>query len=264
MSRGMIKKTALVLVVLVLALFVGGCTDSGNGTTSSSTTPMGFPCSQWSGYQGCFYFMSNGSAVACQIDTNTGDLCTNTNGNFYSYYERTTVLCEEQQCVSYIPCSLRVTYDNLVNDGLAWQVVNHQQDQNATRSPSTITFTSTSATTVSTSVSASASIDISVNADALFATIFASVHAQINASVTTTATTVVGNAVKVTTPAGGTANGIYGVSVQVTSGHLYQSSSCGAAGGENNYGTVQTYVPIAPGWCVWISGETPCRIVSGK
>jgi hypothetical protein len=251
------KRIALVFSVLALVLAAASC-----GTTVSSTTPTGFPCTQFNfeGDWGCFYFISNGSAVPCSVDKNDDDLCTNTNGDFYYYLDNQTVLCKDQACDNYVNCSPRYTYSDLVNDGLAWQRVNEQTDQNTSSQPITTTFSSTSATTISTS----ASVDLVVNADALLGFIFASVHAQINASVIKAASTVVGNNVEVSVPAGKTAYGIYGVSVQVTDGHLYQGNSCGAAAGEINYGNVRTYAPLGAGWCVWISGQTPCRLVPGS
>jgi len=261
-----IKKAVLVLAILVLAVVASGCSNLGisdhgisNITMSASTTPTGYSCTQWSDGGGCYYFINKGKAVACQGDTSKPALCLNTNDDFYDYITGVTYLCANQRCDNQAACSPKYAYDSLVNDGKAWQVVNQQADQNTTQSPITISFTSTSATTVS----ASASIDLSANADALFGVIFVSVHAQINASVTKTVSTEVGNEVRVTIPAGMTANGIYGVSVQVTDGHLYQGSSCGAGGGKINYTTVQTYVPIASGWCVWLSGHAPCRVVPG-
>jgi hypothetical protein len=56
----MAKRIALVFLVLALALTAASC-----GTTVSSTTPTGFPCTQFNfdGDWGCFYFISNGSAL---------------------------------------------------------------------------------------------------------------------------------------------------------------------------------------------------------
>jgi hypothetical protein len=105
-------------------------------------------------------------------------------------------------------------------------------------------------------VSTSASINITVDAGAALGVVFASVHAEFNASVAKTVSTVVGNNYNVTIPPGKTAYGIYGVQVQVTTGNLDQSDVCGTTA---NYNSIRTYVPIAPGWCVWLSGETPAE-----
>jgi hypothetical protein len=196
------------------------------------------------------------------------NFCKNTPGAYYDYFsgDGKTYRCKTHDgCLGLgmhavavatpQACSPKFAYSGLTNDGQAWEVVNRQADQNATQRPVTIRFTSTSAT----SVTASASIDLSANVSAILGIIFASVHAQVNASVTRVASTVVGNAVTVNVPAGATANGIYGVRVQVTRGHLYRSNSCATA--KPDYGDVLTYVPITPGWCVWLSGQTPCRMV---
>lgn len=256
----MTKRTALVLAVLILAFVASGC------TATLSNTPQGYPCSNQginNKGEGCFYFIKNGTAIACQNGTN--DICDNTIGPFYdSLGPDTTLLCQDHyacanftQVTTPVLCSAKFAYDNLANDGQEWQVVNRQEDQNTTGQSITLRFISTSATTISTT----ASIDLTANADAILGVIFVSVHAQLNASVSKTASTVVGNEVQVTIPPHQTAYGIYGVNVQVATGHLYQNNKCG---GQANYGEVQTYVPIAPGWCVWISGETPCRVVSGS
>jgi hypothetical protein len=146
-------------------------------------------------------------------------------------------------------CSPKYTYADLVNDGQAWQAVDRAQDQNTTQNSISIQFSSSSATTITTS----ASIELSASLKA----VFASVQAKINASVSRAVSTEVGNEVSVTVPAAMTANGIYGVKVQVTTGSLYINSTCG----DKTYKNVRTYVPIAPGWCVWISGQTSCRVV---
>lgn len=284
-GHSMTKKITMIFT-LMLALVVSGCAVSSTSSTStpsitSTTTPNGYPCTSVSDV-GCFYFISNGTAVACDVIDNSVqlDYCDNANTEFYDYSSGGTVLCADRECetttamntpslsatapplAAAIPahCSAKFAYDHLSDGGQAWEVVNKLEDQNTTEANITTTFTSSSAITVSTSVSASAGINISASASVLFATIFASVHAQINASVAKSATTVVGNEVRVSIPPGKTVYGIYGVSVQVADGHLYQSNKCN---GQANYGAVQSYVPIAPGWCVWISGQTSCRIVSG-
>lgn len=282
----MTKKVVLIFA-LMLALAISGCAVSSTSSATtpsitSTTTPNGYPCTSVSNVA-CFYFISNGTAVACDVidDSTQLDYCDNANTEFYGYSSGGTVLCADRECETTTAvntpslsattppiaaatpahCSAKFAYDHLSNGGQAWEVVNKLEDQNTTGASIITTFTSSSATTVSTSVSASAGINISGSASVLFATIFASVHAQINGSVAKTATTVVGNEVRVTIPAGKVVYGIYGVSVQVADGHLYQSNKCN---GQANYGEVQSYVPIAPGWCVWIVGQTPCRIVSGN
>lgn len=250
-------------MVLALALVVGGCSSS-----AISSTPTGLSCTHVSNdvyKDGCYYFMSNGASVPCNVNLTENYLCTNSDGAFYDYNGITTYRCENQICTTHAPisggngnCSPGFMYSNLVNNGRSWEAINQLEDQNTTRATISTRFISTSATTVSTT----ASIDITANINALLGVIFASVHAQINASVAKTASTVVGNEVTIAIPAGETAYGVYGVNVQVTTGHLYQSNTCGSAG--PNYGNVKTYVPIASGWCVWLSGQTPCRVVQGN
>jgi hypothetical protein len=253
------KRAVLVLIILGSALLAAGC-------ASPSTTPTGYPCtkppSQINQTQDCYYFIKNGSAIACKYTR--FNLCQNAAGDYYdysSYYDHTFLCGDHVACFDgrevAVPrlCSPKFAYDHLANGGQAWQVVNQQEDQNSSRQPIDIKFISTSASTVSTRVSAG----VTVGADALLGIVYASVQAQVNASVTRTVSTVVGNEVAVTIPPHMTAFGIYGVNMQVTSGHLYQTNSCGAA--KPNYGEVKTYVPIDSGWCVWLSGQQPCRVV---
>jgi hypothetical protein len=260
----MIKRTVLVLVVLMLVLVVGGC------SSTTSATPAGLSCTHVTGdfsEDGCYYFIQNGTSVPCSVNFGpNGSLCQNAIGPFYDYDGITTYRCLNNQCTSHTPgngitCSSKFLYNNLVSNGEAWEAVNQLQDQNTTQAPISTQFISTSATTVHVDFSASASINVGGSLDVLFATIYTNVHAQVNTSVSKTASTVVGNELTITIPAGGTAYGIYGVRVQVTTGLLYQENSCN---GQTNYGDVQTYVPIASGWCVWLSGETPCRVVKGS
>ncbi|WP_300603150.1 hypothetical protein [Trebonia sp.] len=276
----MIKRTFLVFASLALAFATGACGSGGSGgsgdgiSISPSTAPPGYPCTEISepgANIGCYYFVSNGIAVACQTNLSGGNFCTNTNGNYYNYDFGETAICKNAGCTNTAivtapyaaNCPVKIVYNNLVNDGEAWRVVNQEQDQNSTQQPITTQFISTSATTVSTNFAGSVSVNVGGSLNEVFATIYANVHAQINASVSKTASTVVGNEVTVTIPPGKTAYGIYGVKVQVTGGRLSQSDPCGGPD-NNNYGEVQTYVPLSPGWCVWVSGETPCRVVQGS
>ena len=253
------RTAILALIIVASSLIACGCATRG-------TTPTGYPCtkppSQANQTDDCYYIISNGKAIPCKVSGT--NLCQNTKGTYYDYsgYYDQTYLCEDHwACWNSKPvtvprlCSPKYGYDNLVDDGQAWQVVNQQADQNSSRRPITIRFTSTSATIISTSIGAG----ITVGASGILGIVFASVQAHINASVTRTVSTKVGNAVTVTIPARVTAYGVYGVRVQVARGHLYQKNSCGAA--KPDYGDVRTYVPIASGWCIWLSGQTPCRIV---
>jgi len=69
-------------------------------------------------------------------------------------------------------------------------------------------------------------------------------------------TVAIGNSYNVTIPAGKTAYGNYGVKVQVTSGDFSDTARC--EGQKSNWGTDVTYVPIASGWCVWLSNQPAC------
>jgi hypothetical protein len=273
----MTQKTILVLAVLALVFVANGCSLAQSpppppASASGSAVIAGpaHPCSPIQDGDNCFYLVRDGTAVPCDVSQDPLNYCTNTNSHFYEYNEADgqNYLCADSECDSStgVPppkigksCDLgKFVYNNLANNGTAWEVVNQQEDQNTTQQPITVEFTSTSATSVSTT----ASINVSVNVDALIEFIFASVRAQINASVVKTASTVVGNQVKVSVPPGTTANGIYGVQVQIASGQLYQDTTCGTKA--TTYGDVQAHVPLGSGWCVWLSGQTPCRVVSGN
>jgi hypothetical protein len=242
-------------------LMLDGCVSS--TSTTVTTTPAGIPCT--SDGRICSYFESNGTLNLCVIGST---YCTNAPGPFYEYdeVEKATFYCTSQtstDCLQTTPpsppgsCTPTSTYayTGLVDDGRAWKVVDKQQDQNTTTGPASVTFISTT----STSVSASASVEVKVDVSALLPVIFASVRADINASVAQSATTVVGNSFNLSVPAGLTAYGIYGVQEQVASGHLSGDTSCG--GHKADYGTVKSYVPISPGWCVWLSDQPPCVVV---
>jgi hypothetical protein len=272
----MTQKTILVFAVLTLAFIAAGCSLTQSSTpppapTSGAAviTGPGHPCSPIQDGDNCFYLVRDGIATSCDVSQNPLNYCTNATGNFYQYNEADgqNYLCTDGKCDSSIGVSSpkigkscnpgKFVYNNLANNGTAWELVNQQDDQNTTQQAITVEFTSTSATTVSTTVS----INVSVNVNALIEFIFASVRAQINSSVIKTASTVVGNQVKVSVPPGMTANGIYGVQVQIASGQLYQDTTCGTK--TASYGDVRAHVPLGSGWCVWLSGHTPCRVVPG-
>lgn len=268
----MTKKIALVPVALALLFAASGCSISSSTTPSPapvaapSAAGPGYPCSNVQDL-GCFYFINSGTPVACDVVDSPSklDYCNNTSGDYYEYYDGTTTRCGDSACndgtvvASPERCnSNNFTYNNLASGGQAWEAVNQQEDQNTTSQPITTEFISSSASTTSITLSAS----LTANAAAVIGIVFVSVRAQLNASVVRTVSTTVGNAVTVTIPPGITAYGVYGVRVQISRGDLYQSNSCGKK--TTNYGNVQAYVPIASGWCVWLSGQTPCRVVSGS
>jgi hypothetical protein len=74
--------------------------------------------------------------------------------------------------------------------------------------------------------------------------------------VTQTVNATIRNAFDFSIPLGETAYANYGVKVQITSGHLYNKAAC--SGETSDYGTDVTYVPIAAGWCVWLSSQPTC------
>lgn len=247
-------------IVTLLCTMLAGC-----GT--ATTTPTGTPCTSYNSL--CYYYYNHaGTPIACTVDGVSGNDCSTTSGPYYEYDTLNGKTIECSADPNWIcPTSKLVTpvaqcpppnfvYDTLVNKGQAWKVVEQDQDQNGTSGLVQATFTSTKSDTIT----ASASVSVPGHADAVIGVILASVEAHINTSVRASVTTVVDNNYNLTVPAGKTAYGIYGVRVQVTSGHLYDTKSCG--GSKADYGTVISYIPIAIGWCVWLSGQQPCPTVS--
>jgi len=162
-----------------------------------------------------------------------------------------------------VPCQPHYIYDNLINIGTSWIVVNQQQDQNNTTSPIQVTFTSTTSRTITVTdklgLTQTSTSSEEVSGEAIQDTITNSVAVAINHSVSRSVTATIGNGTVITIPAGKTAYGNYGVRVQVTDGRLYDQADCE---GENSYfGPDITYVPVATGWCVWISGQPSCPSV---
>ncbi len=161
------------------------------------------------------------------------------------------------------PCHPSYVYDNLVNEGQSWEVVEQQQDQNKSPSSLRVTFTSKTSKTVTVSDKEDLTITVDGSANAsvgpIDATITARVKLQINHDVFQSVTTTIDNSVTYTIPAGETAYANYGVKIQITSGHLYDQAGC--EGKKSDRGTDVTYVPIAPGWCVWTSDEPSCSSI---
>lgn len=161
------------------------------------------------------------------------------------------------------PCKPQYVYDDLIDMGKSWIVVNQQQDQNNSTSPTPATFMSITSKTIKVTdqqgMTETSGSSLGVNSEDIQSTITHSVQYQINISVSLSVTTTIGNSTTVTVPAGKTVYGNYGVKVQITDGRLYDQAGCE---GENSYfGPDITYTPIAVGWCVWISGATPCPSV---
>jgi hypothetical protein len=227
----MLKRAGLIVVFVVLALLMAGC---GSAT---------------------YYTFHNGTKNQC------GSAGTPDCGNDYYAVDNTngmTYHCTGTPCFLTDPvtppwnCSSKYAYENLADKGTSWKVITQQQDQNNSSVPAQVTFTSNTETTVKVSLD----VHLSASADALLDVVYVSVKADINVSVTKSVSVTVGNSYNFTVPAGATAYGNYGVKVQITSGHLYDKATC--EGKNSDLGNVVTYVPIAPGWCVWTTDETPC------
>lgn len=162
-----------------------------------------------------------------------------------------------------VPCQSHYVYDDLINMGESWIVVNQQQDQNEFTYSIQATLTSTTAKTVMVTdklaFTTSYSESVGVSEDGIESTITESVKTEINHSVSRSVTVTIGNDTTVTIPVGKTVYGNYGVRVQVTDGRLYDQAGC--EGTQSYFGPDITYVPIATGWCIWISGQPPCPSV---
>lgn len=162
-----------------------------------------------------------------------------------------------------VPCQPHYVYDDLIAIGTSWIVVNQQQTQNNTTSPIQGTFMSTTSKTITVTdklgMTTTSTSSTEISAEEIQHTITNSVAVEINHSVSYSVTATIGNSTDVTIPAGKTAYGNYGVRVQITDGRLYDQAGCE---GENSYfGPDITYTPIATGWCVWISSQSPCPSV---
>lgn len=241
-----------------------------------SQTPTGLSCTEvhatsygTTTADACFYYFNNGVATPCATTDYTKNFCPATSGAYYSYglKDGKTYRCRiHNSCGSVnnsvitdprLLCPPQVwAYDSLSDRQLAWQVVDQVHDQNNTPSAAQVTFTSTKSSTVTVSTN----IDITADAQLITPVIFASVHTDINSSVVTSSSAVIGNSYTVSVPSGRTVFGIYGVQVQVTDGHLYATDAysngpCAAL--VKDFGSVTTYVPVGPGWCVWLDDQSP-------
>lgn len=160
-------------------------------------------------------------------------------------------------------CKPEYSYDNLSNKGEALEVVDQEQDTNASSSPEDVTFSSQRSGTVSTS------LNIHVEADfvAISEAVFVHVHGEINASISRTLTASIGNQTHLSVPGMAAGYGDYGVYVQMASGHLYTSNCPGT---RYDWGNVFSYTPEKVGWCTWIRGpdvfvdgsQSPCKVVT--
>jgi hypothetical protein len=157
-------------------------------------------------------------------------------------------------------CKPEYAYASLTDEGQSWVVVSQQQDQNNSTSSAQVTFTSTTSKTVTVTdkldVIANLNVTAAGDAGILVGVITVNVKAEIDHEVTQTVNATIGNSYGFSVPPRETAYANYGVRVQITSGHLYDKSRC--EGQKSDWGTDITYVPIASGWCVWLSNQPAC------
>ena len=232
-------------------------------------------------HQGAQFFVvhDDGTANACDPTKPNDDPYSCSYNNSSGAYEETyndqtyncwdTLGCDEDHPLAITPlavasptvaspatvCAPNWVYDKLVDKGQSWEVASRQEDTNNSSSPLSVTFTATTTKTVTVTDEEQFTANASISVD-IIATITAGVKAQINHSVSQSVTVSVGNSPVLSIPPEKTGYANYGVSVQITSGHLYDKAQC--EGNQSDAGTDITYVPIAVGRCLWVEGQTPC------
>lgn len=229
----MLRRCGLLVVLTLLVLMAAGC------------DPV---------YSSFHYTYENGKKIPCNWNALQ---CGNSS---YEDYGGKTYHCTALQCDEAYPvtlpqpssCSPNYVYDTLNDKGQSWKVVDHEVNQNNASTPVQVTFTSETATTVT----VTDELGVTLSAKGSVGVIEAGVEAHINHSVSISVAVTVGNGDTFTIPPGETAYANYGVKVQVTSGHFYDKAKC--EGNKSDWGTDITYVPIAAGWCVWTSDQSPC------
>lgn len=238
--------TIFVTISLSLALIIVGCNapDSGYYIIHNGTRT---PCNGFSSNCGDdFYEVETPSGITYHCTSAYGDTC--------DVFHPITPPATSPQCVP------KYVYDNLINEGQSWVVVSQQQDQNNSPSPAQATFTSMTSKTVTVTdkldVIANLNVTVAGDAGSLIGIITLNVKAEIDHEVTQTVNAAIGNAYDFSVPPGETAYANYGVKVQITGGHLYDKAGC--KGKKSDWGTDVTYVPIASGWCVWLSNQSAC------
>jgi len=238
---------SFMIVSLFLVLTITGCNASDGYTTTTPFHP---------------YTVVNGKKAPCDNDA-IGYTC---GSRYYWDDNGKTYACDTwgvwNGCDPSHPVTPPITqpvcvpnyaYDNLADQGQAWEVISRQENANPSTSPAQEAFIAKTSKTVTVSDELDLTASASANADIAIASITASVKAKINFKVTQTVDTTIGNADTVSVPAGETAYANYGVKVQITNGHLYDKAGC--SGGKTDYGTDITYVPIDSGWCIWFSNQ---------
>jgi hypothetical protein len=251
-----VKKLGLLVALLLLAPIITGCGYyTVQNSTQTNCTP-GVDCGnsyyQDDGYGNTYHCDSSGcdtsnpvtppaaSPAACSCFAPPASIQSDTS---------------VQSSVS-TQCVPNYIYDKLVDKGQAFSVVSPQENINGSTSPTPDTFTATTSKTVT--VTDQNNVISSLTASAqipLLASITSAVRTQINHSVAQAVTTSIGNSTNLTVPPGQTGYADYGVIVQVVNGHLYDQSNCEAS--NSDFGMDITYVPVASGWCSWVSSQSP-------
>lgn len=244
----------MMILSVCLVLVMAGCNTT-TTTTLNST-----------------YNVHNGKLTKCTLSSHPG----NGNGDgvctwpFYASSNSSDPTTDLYECSSYNGTCTPVTsntfltptsqciphwvYDQLANKGVAWQILYQQVYTNGgtTTTDWTVTFSQSLTVTVTDEKQATSSLDAK-DIDLIITTIALSVKQQVNHSVASAVQVTVTNSPRILVAPGTTAHAIYGVEVQKTSGHLYDSNKC-----ESNwdFGMDLTYTPIASGWCSWIGDKS--------
>lgn len=144
------------------------------------------------------------------------------------------------------PCKPHYVYDKVVNRGHEWKVFDRQGDFNYHPTPIQAKLIATTGGTVELTVTSRTDRSLSLGAgfEGIGVVFEASQGFDVGVSLSVTAS--IGNEISMTIPPLSAGHGNYGVSVQVTSGHLYDAAGCG-----KDYGDVISYAPVRRGWCTW-------------
>ncbi len=178
-------------------------------------------------------------------------------------------------------CQPKYVYDGVQDKGTAMVVVDREANYNGSTGVADMTLTAMQSGTVSISRSKTQTETTHVQADgaAIVGGTTGNIEAvgilqaqaiyekvsQINTSVSTTETVSFGNQWHITVPAMSWGYGVFGIYVQITTGHLY-SQNCPQ---NVDFGNVTTLTPYNKGWCTWTrgpstftgGGQGPCLVV---
>jgi hypothetical protein len=285
------RKLTIVGLAILLSFFVTACGSTiinGHLVGTTSHAPTGIPCKYevttdtWRGYVAvCVYYQTkDGKLSACSGNSagvGVSDICPDTKDSFF-YYDpdnNNTYYCDSgshKNCEetdnnpvnppSTITASTTCptpsfAYSNLVNESTGWVVADEEVDQNTTQTTATATFSSKKSTTTSITLN----VDMQAYANAILGVVFAGVQAKVNFALVKTSTAAIGNSFSAQIPPNSTIHAIYGIKMQVTSGHLYMLNPCGSQ--KYDQPSAESRIPIAPGWCVWIDdNNVDCPILS--